>query len=468
MTSTEAALQRLAELVEQNAGFQVPTGHLTYLGAAVRTRAQVLGLPSVESYVEVLEHGRLAGEWRALLPLITVKESSFFRTPEHFAAVSRNVIPDLVQRRSSSRQLRIWSAGCARGEEPWTLAMVLAQASELAGWDWWVVATDVDEDALAKAEAASYGDRAVRSLPGNLRETFLQRGPSGYEVVRSLRPRVRFVRQNLVRDPPPAAEFPFDLILLRNVLIYFAPEVQRRVLARIERALAPDGFLFVGPSETLWPLTRTLVPRDLGDCFCYQRAAHSGGPADPRESSGGSASAHPGSPRPKSRLQPSQVSPAGRPFPAFRASPDGFVSGFQGSLSSSSSWSAETTARSLSAGDVAGAAVALSRAREDQPENPEIHALEGLVHDLAGRIPQAQASYRAALYLEPQLFQVRLLLARTMHREGRRDRATAEYRQVLATLAAGRGRVLASLDALEQPGADEAQQFSLDALRTLV
>lgn len=129
--------------------------------------------------------------------------------------------------------------------------------------------------------------------------------------------------------------------------------------------------------------------------------------------------------------------------------------------------SPECLAKRLAAGDLETAAAELAGARDRDPGNPEFHALEGLLHDLTDAPAQAQACYRSALYLDPRLFQIRLLLAQTLRRDGRKERAMAEFRQVLALLASGRARDLQALNVLEQPDAEAAQRICQEALRML-
>ena len=269
---TSATLeQRLARLVEGVSGHVVPPGHHPFLAGLAQQRARSCGLPSPEAYVAALERGALPGEWRELLPRITVKESYLFRTPQHFEAISRLIVPELVQRRAATRRLRAWSAGCARGEEPATLAMVLAEHPALAGWDWRITATDIDPEAIAAAQRGVFNERAVAQVPAALRQRYLVSHAEGWQLASSLQQRIEYAVLNLMDEPLHLDAAPFDLILLRNVLIYFHPASQRRVASTVAALLAEDGALFVGPAETLWQLTSALVPVDAGGCFYYQR-----------------------------------------------------------------------------------------------------------------------------------------------------------------------------------------------------
>src|SRR5206468_6804481 len=127
-----------------------PSRH-PFLEEVAQRRAQGKGFATVESYVAAVEAGTVRGEWESLIPLVTIKESYFFRAPQQFDVIRQEILPQLLAARTQTRQLRIWSAACARGEEPSTLAILLEEEKALAGWNWTIVATDVDEEALGGA-----------------------------------------------------------------------------------------------------------------------------------------------------------------------------------------------------------------------------------------------------------------------------------------------------------------------------
>src|SRR6185295_16795795 len=155
-------------------------------------------------------------------------------------------------------------------EEPATLAMLLAEEPSLAGWDWTIVATDIDEESLAGARLGLYGARAVAQVPPPLLERWFVKRGKLFELDAGLRSRIDYQALNLAHAPfsLPCAEF--DLILLRNVLIYFRRPLQRRVVSQVAPLLAPEGVLFLGASETLWQIQEELEAVDLGPCFAYR------------------------------------------------------------------------------------------------------------------------------------------------------------------------------------------------------
>jgi len=459
--TTNEVVQRLAHLIEEVSGNAIPAGHLPFLADIAARRAAACDRRDVASYVDALGAGLLGDEWRSLLPLITVKESYLFRTPQHFAGIRDVLLPRLLAVRAATRRLRIWSAGCARGEEPVTLAIVLAEYPPLASWSWHIDATDVDEEALAAGRRGLFGERAVALVPPELRARYFVRQGDQHELSPELQAHIDYRGVNLIHEPFPVPAEPYDLILLRNVLIYFRPESQRRVVSGMARSLAAEGFLFLGPSETLWQLSDALVPLDLEECFCYHHA-----PPAPRPHRG---AAHPQG----VAVLPSRPGPAreglptgARPSPASRPEPAPPRAVKPAAVEpASTSERLAAAADHLVANRLAEAAEQIEAALLSEPADPSVHAIEGVLHDVSGRTELAVASYRATLFLDPALFQVRLLLADALRHLGFADRARHEYREALRALAGPRPRELPALPGVPLPTAEQAAGRARAALR---
>lgn len=427
--------ERFAHLIEATSGNVVPPAHYPFLAHLAQQRAQATGFASPHAYLLALERGTLPLEWQELLPRLTVKESYLFRTPQHFQVIARALVPELVRARAGVRRLSALSAGCARGEEPASLAMVLADHPMLVGWEWRITAADIDSEALAQARRGLFSHRAVQQVPEDLRRRFLSPRSGGWQLASSLLERIVFQPLNLVQEPLLVGGAPFDLILLRNVLIYFRPDCQRRVAQAIAAVLAADGALFLGPTETLWQATSLLVPVDADGCFYYRHAA----------------AANPGEPPPsplrrgarrdrwEEKIAPAQASAKLRaPLVEPLTNPERLLRATEAA-----------TANRL---DEATALV--EEALLADPGDPAAHALEGFLRDLQNHSQLAVASYRAALFLEPELAQVRLLLALCLRRLGWEARCRQELRQALASLARGGGRAVAELTSLGVPNGE--------------
>jgi chemotaxis protein methyltransferase CheR len=466
------AVSALAALIEKTSGIVVPQRDLTRLQRTALERARANRLADLDRYLRLLEQDHDGAEWRQLLSLITIKESYLYRAPQHWRALAEEVIPGLLPGRRQVRTLSVWSAGCARGEEASTIATVLADRPELRGWDWRVLATDVDEKALTEARRGRYGGRAVSRVPrGVLERHFVARGDR-FELSPELRRRIDYRPLNLLREPLDVPGAPFDVIYLRNVLIYFRAESQRRVVGAIGQALAPDGYLFLGPTESLMHLSRKLAPVDLGDCFCYRwPQSPSDIPwADPRT----------GSPPEKSHRPPEQVSQQqpvkGR---AEASGSSGAHSQRQASAPARPSHAAtnhgtrpagslqtliDSIVEELASNRLERAKSLITEGARRFPEEATMRAFEGLALDIDRDDRQAVRAYRAALYLDPRLVQVRFLLARCMERLDLPDRSQRDYRELLAVLRDRKHRMLPGSERLGLPSLRQLEAASRQAL----
>ena len=440
----ENGLQRLVTLIRERTGNVVPQSRYAFLEELIQRRAQARRLGTPAEYVWELETGGIPGEWESLITLVTIKESYFFRAPQQFEIIRGQILPQLLRARASAKHLRIWSAACARGEEPATLAMVLAEEPALAGWTWSILASDIDEEALAGARLGLYGERAVAQVPPPLLERYFLRRGKLFELDPALRARIEYRSLNLAQLPYSLPERGFDLILLRNVLIYFRQPLQRRVVAQAAQHLSAEGYLFLGASETLWQIQEEgLEAAGLGSCFAYR---HPRGPRkEARKAPASTAQPDPG-PEEHS-LDATWPEPAAtRSTPAPPIPPCGVQERLL------------EAARNLAGNRIEEAGRALEQVLAADPSEPAVHALEGFLHDITGRTDEAVVSYRAALYLDPTLYQVRVLLADCLLRLGNRDRAEHHYREVLTDLGTGRERDLLVFGELPFPDRLRAQR----------
>jgi chemotaxis protein methyltransferase CheR len=218
---------------------------------AVRMRAR--GVHTFAEYGQVLDRDR--HEYDLLLDALTINVTKFFRNPETFAAIDREIVPALYAR--VEPQLRIWSAGCASGEEPYSLAMLMhryaiAQGKRFDRVD--VLGTDLDSASLAAAERAVYLESTLADTSAELRQMYFAMQPP-YRIPRDVRARVQFRRHDLLREPFPESQ---HLIVCRNVIIYFDRSTQEGLFERFAAALLPGGFLVLGRVETLFGPARTM------------------------------------------------------------------------------------------------------------------------------------------------------------------------------------------------------------------
>ena len=218
-------------------------------------RLSDLGLRDCSSYARLLADGRRGSqEMERLIAQLTIGETYFFRDPEQFAALRDVILPDILQRKKASKELRIWSAGCATGAEPYSLAILLERdlAKHIAGWQIHIYATDLNQSFLTQAAAGKFRAWALRSIPDEVkRDCFTQEGRT-WAIHPRYKQWISFHQLNLVGTQFPTPADPsalFDLILCRNVMIYFTPEVRRRLVGTFHQLLENQGWLVVGGSE---------------------------------------------------------------------------------------------------------------------------------------------------------------------------------------------------------------------------
>lgn len=245
----------------------------------------------------------VAGVRRDLLDLlvaeVTVGETHFFRIGPQIAALQRTVLPDLIARRSAGHRLGIWSAGCSTGEEAFTLAILLHETLPAReDWDVTLLATDISRRALDTARQAIYGAWSFRETPQAVRERYFAAIDKRWCLAEPVRRMVHFAQLNLAADafPSPGPHGPdLDLILCRNVTIYFSTEAAQRLYRRFAAALAPGGWLVLGPSDPVPDQLRALAPVYLPGAVLWRRSTD-GVPSLPQLSTRPARSDAPGRP----------------------------------------------------------------------------------------------------------------------------------------------------------------------------
>jgi chemotaxis protein methyltransferase CheR len=247
----------LQSLVYEEAGIALSAAKKPLVAARLARRLRALDLPSFGDYHRRIVEGD-AEERVRMLDCLTTNETRFFREPAQFELIRSVLVPRWQAEAAAgrrARQVRVWSAGCSSGEEPYTLAMVLLRHLPAAeGWTVEIEATDLSTAVLRKAEAGLYGAERAADVPLEYRREFLLRGVRSQEglvrVTDEARAAVRFQRANLMAERLPVRG-PFDAVLCRNVLIYFDQQSRARVLARLVGELVPGGHLFLGHAESL-------------------------------------------------------------------------------------------------------------------------------------------------------------------------------------------------------------------------
>ena len=429
---SDAEFGALATLLRRAAGLAFDESRRESLAYSVNERMRAAGMSDVAAYLQLLAHPTGAQERQALLDEVTIPETHFFRNPPQIRALRQHVLPELMRQAAATKRLRIWSAGCSTGEEPYTIAMLVRELLPAsAGWDVRIIATDISTRALAAAERARYAERSfVMTDPIDRQRFFVLDAESrGYVIRDEVRELVEFRHHNLVGDPPPFDAGEVDLVLCRNVTIYFDRDTTKRLMQRLHGCLRDGGYLFLGHAETLWQISDDFSLVSLGDAFVYRRQPESGerrqvlpdrrteeeprptkadrrrGPVDRRRVLLG-----------RRRVAPVEPAPAGAHWSAPERDPMIAV---------------RTAVAEGSYDDAADLAAEVVTAT---PLRSEAHYLHGLALTNLGRHAEALVVLRKAVYLDPDDGFAHFLLGSALERLGEHIAAARSYRAAATTL----------------------------------
>jgi chemotaxis protein methyltransferase CheR len=254
----------IRDLVYQHSRINLGSDKRELVSARLAKRLRAIRVPGVTAYCDLLRSPNGQEELGHLIDAISTNHTYFFREEDHFSALGDLILPELEQRRERERwpQLRIWSAACSSGEEPYSIAIFLAERfRQRPLWPWQIEATDISRRILKRAEQGVYARDALTRVPRHLLKTYFETGygpqDGNHRVRAALRERVRFHYLNLLEGPPP---FPagFQVIFCRNVMIYFDRPTQQELVERLSRLLVPGGYLLVGHSESLTGINHPL------------------------------------------------------------------------------------------------------------------------------------------------------------------------------------------------------------------
>lgn len=268
---TPEQFARFQQFIYRETGIHMQEGKITLLSNRIRRRLKEHGLDSFEDYYDMLTKRRLPGELEHFIDAVTTNETHFFRTENHFEWFGGPFLDDLLARATAGhhdRSLRVWSAACSSGEELYTAAICLAEASgRLGGWKISLLGTDISETMLAAARRATYPKRSLEHVsPERLKRHFTTApGSEEWTVREPLRAWCEFRRHNLLepfRGPKQ------DCIFIRNVMIYFDRDSKEKAVRILIDALAPGGFLVVGPADGIYDMLGPLQKRSI---FLYQK-----------------------------------------------------------------------------------------------------------------------------------------------------------------------------------------------------
>ncbi len=259
-TPADPELENLLQYIKSNRSFDFIGYKRASLSRRIRKRMQTVAVDNFSEYLDYLEVH--PDEFVELFNTILINVTSFFREPKAWEYIANEIIPQIIHKRELDKPIRIWSAGCASGEETYTIAILLAEALGMEKYSQWVkvFATDVDMEALSHARHASYTSKEIQNIPSELVEKYFERINSHFSIQKELRRGVIFGRHDLVQDAPISR---IDLLVCRNTLMYFNSETQSKILDRFHFALNSSSFLFLGKAEMLFSRNHLFSALDL-------------------------------------------------------------------------------------------------------------------------------------------------------------------------------------------------------------
>jgi chemotaxis protein methyltransferase CheR len=445
---------RFRRLIDEESGLDFPPSRRSHLEHAIKQAMTRSNLPDVSNLYERLREEGGRSDLESLVATLTVGETHFFRNRPQFEALENRILPELIRRRAQERRLRIWSAGCSSGEEPYSLAMLLDRlVPNLADWNLLILATDIDRRALRKAHEGSYSPWSFREVPGHIEARYFTTHGRHREVVPRIRDMVTFEYLNLVGDEYPSLlsnTNAMDLVLCRNVLIYFREDVVHTVVGRLYEAISDEGWLLVGHSEPSQLLFDRFSVQNFPGTTVYRKTeadSRKRSPVEPKTSARVGAGPSAPSSRRETRRPPRSPTQS-RPQATGRLA-EGTSSEVDACEEALKMWSSgrveealhalETVAAEetkdarpaylvakIHAGrlDVAAAEAWIESALTRDPLFAPAHYLRGLVSEEEGHPDEAVASLRRCIYADPRWPLGHFALAGSLLRLGEKRRAT--------------------------------------------
>lgn len=247
--------KRLASYIERNVGIKMPEQKILMMQARLSSRLNALNMTSFADYVDYVLSGENNEEVLHMIDVMTTNLTHFFREPTHFEFLSNRVLTEYIADKKTS--IKLWSAGCSTGQEPYTLAIVIKEflrKNKISHFDFSILATDISTRVLDKAEKAVYPAESVAKVPLTVKKSYFLKSKNSEKPLVRIKPEIRnkinFKRVNFI-DSDYGFKETFQIIFCRNVLIYFDKDIQKKVLEKFMTYLEPGGYLFLGHSETV-------------------------------------------------------------------------------------------------------------------------------------------------------------------------------------------------------------------------
>ena len=269
---TDSDFVRFRDFFYRKTGIMFADNKRYFVDKRLHERMLAAGQPVFRDYFNTLRFQASGEEFQALVNLMTVNETYFYREEYQFRCLVRSILPEIVRRKAPGAPVRIWSVPCSTGEEPYSIAFQLLDTwPEVAQYDIEIVASDIDTTVLDQAKRGLYGERAIQHVPKATLERYTRRVRGAYEVIPDIRDSIAFARVNL-SDPLSTRQFRnFDVVFCRNLLIYFDDASRRDAAQTIYDALKPGGFVCLGHSESMSRISALFDLRKFAEAIVYQK-----------------------------------------------------------------------------------------------------------------------------------------------------------------------------------------------------
>jgi chemotaxis protein methyltransferase CheR len=270
---SDETFRQIRDFIYEKSGIFIPDNKKYFIENRLGKKIQDMNLKSYEDYLYVLKFGGDRKEHIKLFDLVTTNETFFFRETQQFDVFSGELLARIIAENSKAgrKDVRLWSAACSTGEEPYTLGMVLLEKPETAGLRKEILASDISESVLSSARSAVYGSYSIRNVSEYYMKKYFTNSNQQYQLSASVKSMVKFMTVNLIEAKDTKSFRGLDVIFCRNVLIYFDEKAKQKAVSSLYDALRPNGYLFIGTSESLHNITRAFKPTVINKVIVYQK-----------------------------------------------------------------------------------------------------------------------------------------------------------------------------------------------------
>ncbi|MCL5237193.1 MAG: protein-glutamate O-methyltransferase CheR [Nitrospirae bacterium] len=270
---TDEVFKQFRDFIYEKSGIFIPDNKKYFLENRLGRRIQEKNFKGYEDYLYNLKYDAGKNELAKLYDLITTNETFFFREPQHFDVLKGELLNRVISENTKAgrRDIKIWSAASSTGEEPCTIAMVLLERPELNMFRKEIYASDISESVLESAKTGIYGSYSIRNVPDEYLKRYFANTNQQYTLSNNVKSMVKYMKINLMEDRDIKALRGLDVIFCRNVLIYFDDKAKQKAVSQLYDALRPNGYLFIGTSESLHNVTRAFRPVVINKVIIYQK-----------------------------------------------------------------------------------------------------------------------------------------------------------------------------------------------------